>query len=76
MKSTYSQDYQRLLHILIDVRKRAGITQESLARTLRRPQSFVSKFERGERRIDVIEFRDICRAIGADPTRIMRKVGG
>ncbi|MBI3683672.1 MAG: helix-turn-helix transcriptional regulator [Acidobacteria bacterium] len=47
-----------------------------LAERLGKPQSFVSKFERGERRLDVIEFRDVARAIGIEPLRLLRKVYG
>jgi transcriptional regulator with XRE-family HTH domain len=75
LKSAHSQDYQRLLAALVDARQGADMTQIELAKKLGRPQSFVSKFERGERRIDVVEFRDICRAIGTDPVRLMRRVG-
>jgi hypothetical protein len=51
-----------------------GITQAVLAQQLQRPQSFVSKFEIGERHLDVIEFIDVCEAIGADPRVILGKV--
>jgi transcriptional regulator with XRE-family HTH domain len=74
VKSTYSDDYQRLIALLVDSRKAASITQQGLAKALGRPQSFVSKFERGNPRIAVIEFRDICRAIKADPLKIMRRI--
>ena len=43
-----------------------------MARRLKKPQSFVAKYEGGERRIDVVEFLGITRAIGADPLRILR----
>jgi transcriptional regulator with XRE-family HTH domain len=66
VKSIHSERYKRLLIKLIDARKAAGLTQVELASKLGRPQSFVSKYENGERRIDVIEFLDICEAIGAE----------
>ncbi len=47
------------------------LTQADLARALGRPQSFVSKFERGERRLDVIEFLDVARALSLDPMRVI-----
>lgn len=59
--------YLLLREILIDARLKAGVTQAELALTLSVPQSFVSKYETGERRIDVIEFLCIYRALGADP---------
>lgn len=72
LKSLYSGDYQRLLALLIKARKSAGVTQQDLAARLKRPQSFVSKYERGERRIDVIEFLQICRQVGADPIALIK----
>lgn len=53
-------------------RKNAGLTQQDLARRLKQPQSFVAKYEGGERRIDVAEFLTITDAIGADPVKILR----
>lgn len=50
--------------MLIDARRRAGLTQSALAARLARPQSFVSKYERGERRLDVIEFLEVSEALG------------
>ena len=68
------RDYVAVGAILAAVRKRAGITQRRLASLLRKPQSFVSSFERGQRRIDLLEFLRIVDAIGADPTRVFRQV--
>jgi len=45
-----------------------------LAKKLKKPQSFVSKYERGERRLDVIEFLDIVKNLGADPHEIIKKI--
>ncbi|WP_442867787.1 helix-turn-helix domain-containing protein [Caulobacter sp. NIBR2454] len=50
------------------------VTQVELAERLSRPQSYVSKYERGERRIDVIEFCDIARALDFDPIQLLRSV--
>jgi len=57
-------------------RLRAGLTQEEVARVLRRPQSFVAKYERGERRLDVVEFAEIAGAIKSDPIKIFKRVFG
>ncbi len=59
---------------MIAARKRAGLTQQQLAKRLKRPQSFVAKYEGGERRLDVVEFITIARAIGADPLRILKSL--
>lgn len=53
--SVRSPRYQRLLERLVRARTEAGLTQTEVARTLRRPQSWVSKVESGERRLDVVE---------------------
>ena len=55
------------------VRKRRGakLTQKQLAEKLKKPQSFVSKYEKGERRLDVIEFLEISRLLGASPQDIV-----
>ena len=57
--------------MLIRARKGAGFTQVTLAKKLRRHQSFVSNYERGERRLDLIEFLDVAAAIGFDPVRFV-----
>jgi len=65
--STHHDDYQRLLALLKQLRRESGVTQVELGQRLGNTQTFVSKFERGERRIDVVEFVEICEALGADP---------
>jgi DNA-binding XRE family transcriptional regulator len=76
LKSLYSAKYQLCLELLVEARKEAGVTQQVLAKKLGRPQSFVSKIENGERRVDVVEFLVLCRAVGADPYVLLRKVEG
>ena len=66
--------YVRLQRVLIERRIAAGISQTDLAAALDKPQSYVSKVEAGERGIDVIEFVEFVRAIGADPLRVLRLV--
>lgn len=63
-KSLFSAEYELLLRKLREARLRAGLTQDALAVRLQRRQAFVSKFERGERRIDVVELRAFCKAMG------------
>jgi transcriptional regulator with XRE-family HTH domain len=73
-KSVFSDKYDRFRQRLIQARKQAGLTQVELSVRLSRPQSFVSKYERGERRLDVIEFFEVARAIGVDPFDFLRVV--
>jgi len=51
-----------------------GITQQELAKRLRKPQSFVSKYERRERRLDVPEFIEVARAMGMDPSKLLAQI--
>lgn len=73
-KSVFTDQYQTFLSMLVKERKKANLTQVQLASTLKKPQSFISKYEKGERRLDVIEFLDIARAIGFDETLFISKL--
>jgi transcriptional regulator with XRE-family HTH domain len=63
-KSIHSARYAIFLNVLREARERAGLTQVQLARKIGETQTFVSKCERGERRIDLIELRAFCQALG------------
>jgi transcriptional regulator with XRE-family HTH domain len=63
-----------LIALLIEQRKKSGLTQAQLAKRLRRYQSFVATVESGQRRIDVIEFLDFADAIGFDPIDAIKKL--
>lgn len=63
-KAIGSAEHRRLCALLRTYRERAGLTQVELAERLGVPQSFVSKYENGERRLDLIELRQVCGAIG------------
>jgi len=73
-KSVHSPEQLALRELLIGARNKAALTQQKLAKRLGKPQSFVAKYEGGERRLDVIEFVVIARAIGADPVRMLRSL--
>lgn len=68
-KSAFSRKHAQLRKVLVQARRDASLTQVALAKKLGRPQSFVSKFERGERRLDVPEFLEVARALGIDPAQ-------
>jgi transcriptional regulator with XRE-family HTH domain len=71
MEPTIHSDAARTLQkVLVDARRAAGLTQVAVAIRLAKPQSFVSDVERGERRLDVVEFARFCRAIDVDPVRL------
>jgi transcriptional regulator with XRE-family HTH domain len=73
-KSVHTKDYSQFLDLLIKARKEAGLTQAELAGKLERPQSYVSKYESGERRLDVVEFLDLAQAIGFDPAKLVKRL--
>lgn len=62
-KTIFSEGQEKLQNLLKTTRENAGLTQAALAAKLKRPQSFVSKYESGERRLDLIELRQICGAL-------------
>jgi len=59
---------------LVEARANAGITQLELAQRLGKPQSFVSKYERRERRLDVPEFIAVAKAMSIKPVRLLAQV--
>ena len=63
-KSIYTREYAALTRLLCEAREEAGITQVELAEKLGQSQSFVSKFERGDRRLDVVQLRTVCQTLG------------
>lgn len=73
MPGTQSPDYKRFLERLKAARIAAGLTQSEVAKKLGRPQSFVSKSESGERRIDVIELEAFARLYGCSLTSLLPK---
>ena len=59
-KSLHSQEMVKLQEILVKLRKNKGIRQVDVAKKLGQPQSFVSKYESGERCLDILELRQVC----------------
>lgn len=74
MKTLRSPDHVRMIALLTAARERAGLTQQQLADRLDKPQSYVAKYEGGERRVDVVEFIAIARALAFDPARAVREI--
>lgn len=73
-RSIHSDEYRKLTAILLDARNAAGLTQQEVADRLGKPQSYVAKVERNERRIDVVEFIALSNALGVDPTGLFGTV--
>lgn len=72
MTSLHSPRNQALRDQLRTARESRGITQVDLALKLDKPQSFVSKYETGERRLDVLEFAGVCNALNLDAADFLR----
>jgi len=70
-KSVFTAEYERFRRMLVDARKERGLTQADIAERLGKVQSFVSKYERGERRLDLVEFIQVASAIGIDPKAVI-----
>ncbi|MEM6665609.1 MAG: helix-turn-helix transcriptional regulator [Pseudomonadota bacterium] len=75
-KSLHTTDYAALVEILVDARKRSGKTQQEIAEALGKPQSYVTKIENGERRLDVVEFIDLSIAMGVEPPTLFKRLVG
>jgi transcriptional regulator with XRE-family HTH domain len=73
-KSVHSENQAVFQALLVEARRKAGLTQETVARSLGRHQSFVAKYEGGERRLDMIEFIEVARALKADPSTLFRQL--
>lgn len=67
----YSPEHRQFVALLRELREAAGLTQEQLAQRLERDQPWVSVIESGQRRVDVIELREICRALAVHPVDFM-----
>ena len=72
--SIFSKRYRSLARQIVLARKRVGVTQAELARRLEKPQSYVSKSESGERRLDFVELVELAEALGLTPLDLMQNV--
>ncbi len=70
-RSPHASRYVKLRSLLSEARASAQLTQVQVAERLGRPQSFVSKYESGERQLDVVEFVEVCEALAVAPTLLL-----
>lgn len=73
-KTLRSARHDALIAVIVERRKRAGLTQADVAKRLKQYQSYVARVESGQRRIDVIEFIDLSEAIGFNPAEVIRRI--
>ena len=73
-KSQFSPAYQTFVEILTAARKEKGITQAELGALIGRKQTHISIIETGDRRLDLIEFCALAKAMGYDPVKLFKRV--
>jgi DNA-binding transcriptional regulator YiaG len=73
-KSVFTEPYASFLATIIAIRKAQRVTQVELAKRLGKPQQFVSRYELGIRRLDVVEFYAITKALDADPEQVFGEI--
>lgn len=66
--------HDQLRNVLLEARRKKGLTQVDVAALLDKPQSFVSKYESGERRLDVVEFLEVCKSLKVNPAMIIQQL--
>ena len=72
-KSTFSREYKTLCRLLREVRQEANVSQVELAARLKETQSDISKFERGERRLDLVQLGWWCKALGCQLSDFVKR---
>ena len=73
-KSLFTENQKKLQQLLRDLREAKELRQEDVAEALDVPQSFVSKIESGERRLDILELRDVCEVLGVSLARFCKRL--
>lgn len=73
-KTIFGGGHPRLVEVLTEARQKSELTQAQLADRIGKDQTFISLIERGQRRVDVLEFVALARAMGADPKRLFSEV--
>lgn len=73
MNAIFTDDYAELVDLLIEARLAAGLTQRALARRIGKVQSHICAIEQRQRRVELLEFYHISRALNADPVAMFRK---
>ncbi len=73
-KSLRTSGHRKLIAVLTKTRKAAGLTQRDLAARLKRPHSFIGRLEAGERRLDVVEFMEMAKALEVEPAKLFAQL--
>ena len=75
-KRIYLAQRGRLVSLLREMRIEAGLTQVDLAARIEKDQAYVSRYESGQRRLDVLEVREICQVVGVTLQEFVKRLGG
>jgi transcriptional regulator with XRE-family HTH domain len=73
-RDTFGSEYQAIIARLVERRRAKGLTQVDLARAIGTDQSQISKIERAERRLDLIDYLRVCQALELDPAEPARGI--
>jgi len=73
-KTIFGGDHKHLVQVLTEARKASGLTQTELAKLVGKDQTYISIIERGQRRVDVLEFVALAKAMKADPASLFEQV--
>ena len=73
-KSVFTDANSVVVEVLVAARKEAGLRQQDVAARLGKPQSFVSRIEGGQRRVDVLEFYALAKAMKSDPVELFASI--
>ncbi|HMU88428.1 MAG TPA: helix-turn-helix transcriptional regulator [Agitococcus sp.] len=72
VKTIYQESYQAFIKQLVLARKASGLTQMQVAEKLSKPQSYIAKVEGADRKLDVMEFVELCEVIHQDPSELIK----
>lgn len=70
-KTVFTGAHQHIVDVLVEARRQSGLTQAQLAAKVGKDQTFISLVERSQRRVDVLEFFALARAMGVDPVALL-----
>jgi transcriptional regulator with XRE-family HTH domain len=73
-KGLFSKNQIKLQQLLRELREDVGLRQQDMADQLEEPQSFVSKYETGERRLDILELREICQLLNLTLAEFVKRL--
>lgn len=73
-KTVFTGAHQHIVDVLVEARRQSGLTQAQLAAKVGKDQTYISLIERSQRRVDVLEFVALARAMGVDPDTLFANV--